>query len=70
MADEYGRVTVEIRNVLPKSVWVVHPSDDDEVNIPRSLLHAASDKDVESAIRGDELELKIREWKLKRLGWS
>ena len=66
-SDNYVDITVEVKTVLPASVWVRYEGADG--NIPRSTLHVSSDRALDAADRGDELTLRVREWKVDDLGW-
>ena len=66
--DEYVEIDVAGKTVLPASVWVKHHGE--EGNIARSLIHAADERLLDDASRGDELTLRVRQWKLRKLGWD
>jgi len=66
--DEYVEIDVEVKKVLPASVWVKYQGE--EGNIARSLIHAADERHLDEAARGDELSLRVRAWKLNKLGWD
>ncbi len=66
--DDYVEIDVEVKTVLPASAWVRFHGE--ERNIARSLIHAADDRHLEDATRGDEISLRVREWKLRKLGWT
>ena len=66
--DEYVEIDVEVKTVLPASVWVKRHGE--EGNIARSLIHAADERLLDDASRGDELTLRVRQWKLRKLGWD
>ena len=70
-SDDYVTITATIRSVRERSIYVDRRSGSpiDEVCIPRSLLHAASDTAVERfATPGEMLTLKVRRWKADELG--
>ena len=67
-SDNYIEITVEIKNVLERSVWVEYQGE--EGNIARSLLHAGDDRRLDDARRGDEMAISVRAWRLADLGWQ
>lgn len=71
-SDDYVRVTTTIRAVRDRSIYVDRrqgATPGDEVCIPRSLLHAASDTAVDHfGAPGETLTLKVRRWKADELG--
>lgn len=70
MSDEYVNITLTLKNVAPSgnSAWFENPHGDEDINIPFSVMHVASEQSVRITFSGEELELRIREWKLKQEG--
>lgn len=70
--DDYRLVTVKVRTVRPQSIFVDKPASrgSGEVSVPRSLIHAADDTKLDGLFAGEEITLRLREWKAEELGFA
>lgn len=68
--DDYRTVTVRIRHIAQKSIVVDNPPSRGEGTciIARSLLHYTDDRLIEVAELGEEVTIRLREWKAEELG--
>lgn len=64
MSEEYVTIEAYVVTITDKSALVRY--DDQEAWIPRSVMHY--DTDAQLGPRKD-MDLRIMEWKLMRLGW-
>lgn len=68
-SDDYVDVIVVFHRATADAV-LVHPVEDsgNKQWLPRSTLHAISDKLIDQTERGVEIELTVREWIAKKKG--
>lgn len=66
--DRYASVTVTYNGRTSKAVNLIR--DGEAQWIPWSLLSYAAEEVLEGEGPGAIVELEIREWKLKELGWT
>lgn len=65
-SDEYIDIEVVFKRASPKAALLA--ANDEEFWCPFSCMHVASERLIEEARFGEELTLKIREWKLEEAG--
>lgn len=65
--DSYISLTVTMLAKTEKAVRI-ETEDSDPAWVPRSCIHGADDKKIEDAERGDEITLRIFQWKAQAEG--
>lgn len=51
-------VLFSVGQSVPRTAWV-----------PRSLIHGGDDRTLDGRFKGEEMSLRIFEWKVDELGW-
>lgn len=69
-SDDYRIVEIVLRGVRPQSIFVDRPNRQGEVSIPRSLLHAADDTQLDGRFAGEKITVRLRAWKAEELGFA
>lgn len=64
--DKYVEALVEYKTRTSDAVLIAQ--DDEEIWVPRSVLDWQTDKIVNELERGDELNMKLREWFANKKG--
>lgn len=67
MSDDYVTITGTLR-AKTKAAVRIETEDSDPVWIPRSCIHGADDKTIDSTERDEEITLRIFEWKAEAEG--
>lgn len=76
VTDEYRTITTTFRRISTTglAIMVDRPKHHDGKGgwavIPRSLLHGSDDLKVEGFKVGDEITIRVMEWKAEELGFA
>lgn len=72
MTDTYRTITTRFRGLSPKALKVDKPASrgDGTAWIPRSLIHGADDLALGKAFDGQEITLRVMDWKAEELGFA
>jgi hypothetical protein len=68
MKEEYETISCQLLAKTASAIKIDHGGD--VVWIPRSLLHGASDREVDNTQPNEYFEVKIMSWKVKQIGWG
>lgn len=68
MSERYVSVTATLRKVKPTSIALLPEGGDDLVWVPRSLIHGADERQLDTLEENETVTLRIFEWKAKQEG--
>ncbi len=71
MSDDYVRVRGRIKEIRPASVlFAVGAGVERAAWLPRSLIHGADDIALNGKFAGEEMTLRVVEWKADECGFT
>lgn len=65
--EKYTMVFATLLRRTPMSIRI-RTAGDEELWVPRSLVHGADDPQIEDLDKGDEFSFRLMEWKAQELG--